>query len=302
MPNSTIRLNDGRQIPQIGYGTSHIPQSTCVDLVELAVEQGFAHIDTAQIYGNETQVGLAIKESALKREEIWVTTKWSKSTDSPADAISASLANLGLPFVDLYLVHGPRLILGRLKAGWQEVVELQRQGKAISIGVSNFTLAQMKELLEGEKPVEVTPAVNQIEMHPYIWHDIKDNVKYCLANGVNIEAYSPLKPLTTYPGGPLDKPLLKIATRLNAKPEQVLLAWVKAKGAISLTTSRKKERIADYVAAGSLKLTEHDIAVIDKKGKKGPRVGRRIALRVAVGVAIQVSVFCLLKVAAKQVW
>ena len=72
--------------------------------------------------------------------------------------------------------------MGRLKAGWQEVVELQRQGKAISIGVSNFTLAQMKELLEGEKPVEVTPAVNQIEMHPYIWHDIKDNVKYCLAN------------------------------------------------------------------------------------------------------------------------
>ena len=89
---------------------------------------------------------------------------------------------MGLTYVDLYLIHTPRLIGGRIKAGWQEIVELQRQGHAISIGVSNFSLADMKELLEGEKNPEVTPVINQIEMHPYNWHSIKENVEYCLEN------------------------------------------------------------------------------------------------------------------------
>ncbi|KAK9899660.1 Aldo/keto reductase [Cystobasidium minutum MCA 4210] len=299
------RLNDGRKIPGIGFGTWKIPQETCVDNVDLAIELGFNHIDTAQIYGNEEQVGKAIKDSGLKRDDLWITTKWSGrpwgdgGSINPKDSMAQSLNKLNLKAVDLYLVHTPRLVSGRIREGWNEIIELHKQGYARSIGVSNYTLDDMKELLEGgEKAPEVIPVVNQIELHPYVWNEYRANVEYCQSKGVAIEAYSPLKPLTTYPGGPVDKPVNAIAKRLGVKPEQVLLAWVVSKGAIALTTSTRKERLQAYLDAGDIKLTEDDTRAIELAGAKGPPsqfMSARFWTRMLTGVAAQLGAYALLK-------
>ena len=119
------------------------------------------------------------------------------------------------------------------------------------------------------------------------------------SQGVAIESYSPLKPLTTYPGGPLDKPVNAIAKRLNIKPEEVHLAWVKSKGAIALTTSRTKERLEAYVAAGDVELTHDDIKALEKAGAKGPQHKRRIALNVLIGTLMQIGIYCLMEKYAK---
>jgi len=301
MPYKDIKLNDGRKIPQIGFGTWKIPKETTVDNVDLAIETGFSHIDTAQIYGNEEEVGQALKQSGLSRKEIWVTTKWSGrpwgngGSISAVDSMKQSLEKLQLDSVDLYLIHTPRLIEGNIRAGWQDIIDLQKQGHAKSIGVSNFKLEDMKELLEGEKGPEVVPVVNQIEVHPYVWKEMKPLVEYCQANGVAIEAYSPLKPLTTYPSGPVSKSVNAIAERLDVKPEEVLLAWVKSKGAIILTTSTKKERLEAYLAAGDVELTDDDIAAIEKAGEKSPGNFWASAGRIAGFTLLQLCAYYNLK-------
>jgi len=284
MPWENIKLNTGREVPGIGFGTWKIPPPNTASNVDTAFDVGFSHVDTAQAYGNETEVGVALKESGLSRSDIWVTTKWSgrpwgngESID-PATSLDESLVKLGLKHVDLYLVHTPRLFGSRdnIRHGWKEIVALQKSGKTKSIGVSNFTLDDMKELIEGgEKRPEMLPAANQIELHPYVWDAYRANVEYCQRHGIAIEAYSPLKPLTTYPGGPVDKPVAEIALRLNVKPEQVLLAWIKSKGAIALTTSRSKERLEAYVAAGDVQLSEDDTRAIEAAGRKGTQTAFR---------------------------
>lgn len=231
------------------------------------------HIDTAQAYGNEEQVGQALKQASLHAEkhghphpQVWVTTKYSgrpwgngQSID-PLTSVKQSLQKLGVHALDLYLVHTPRLFAETgIAEGWKHIEDLQKHGYTKSIGVSNFTLDDMRELLEGKRSADVqekytdngydiekkghhhhsgphiVPSVNQIELHPYVWAKYKENVEYCQSKGVVIEAYSPLKPLTSYPGGPVDAPVNSIAEKLGVKPEQVLLAWIKSKGAVALT-------------------------------------------------------------------
>ena len=195
----------------------------------------------------------------------------------PLTSVKQSLEKLGLKSLDLYLVHTPRLFAKTgIKEGWKQIEALQKAGYTKHVGVSNFTLENMQELLEGgdkhsvydveeeyldektddvdtekhnqhkhghkkhhhhhnKRGVEIVPAVNQIELHPYVWAQYKANVEYCQSKGVAIEAYSPLKPLTSYPGGPVDGPVNQIAEKFGVKPEQVLLAWVRSKGAIALT-------------------------------------------------------------------
>jgi len=288
MPWDEIALNDGRRIPSIGFGSAGIPRENTTDNVHTAFEAGFAHIDTAQAYGNEEEVGQSIRENGINRDDLWITTKWSGrpwgngESISPELSIKQSLSKLGLKSVDLYLVHTPRLVKGRIQEGWREIEQLHKSGYATSIGVSNFEVADLKEILEGpsiEKGHTIVPAVNQIELHPYNWAKQQKVVEYSQAKGIVIEAWSPLKPLTAYPGGPVDKPVNAIASRLNVKPEQVLLAWIKSKGAVALTTSRSKERLDLYVAAGDIELTSDDIAAIEKAGAKGPPSSVSVAVR-----------------------
>jgi len=252
-----------------------------------AIEVGFDHIDTAQVYGNELQVGQALKDTGLTRSEIWLTTKWSGVAGTrPAQAIQQSLQKLGVSYVDLYLIHSPRLVRPNILEGWEEMEEIQKQGLAKSIGVSNFQISDLQEL----ESAHIVPAMNQIILHPYVYKESIPLLEYCAEKGIKIEAYSPLIPLTRYPGGPVDKPVNAIAERLDIAPEQVLLAWIKAKGAVILTTSSKKDRLERYQGVADVELTDDDISAIEAAGAKGPGIRwRKVAKIAALGLAVQTA-------------
>jgi len=290
MPFQEIKLNDGRVIPQMGYGTGSVnkskPPQEVHDSILTAIDVGFDHIDSAQYYGTEPLVGAALKETGLNRNEIWVTTKWSGVDGTrPAEAIKQSLQKLGLAYVDLYLIHFPRLVYPNVLQGWQEIEDLLKLGLAKSIGVSNFQISDLQQL----ESSTITPAVNQIRLHPYVYKENQPLLEYCARKGIVIEAYSPLAPLTQYPGGPVDKPVKAIAERLGVEPEQVLLAWIKSKGAVILTTSSKKERLERYQAVADIDLTQEDVAAIEEAGAKGPGLGRfrKYVKPLAIGIAVQ---------------
>ncbi|CAK5282954.1 unnamed protein product [Mycena citricolor] len=274
MTFETIPLNDGKEIPAIAFGTGSVYKFTDVTrLVAQALESGFWHVDTAQYYGTEEFVGDVIRESGLARSELYITTKYSW-LGNVADALPQSLQNLGLKFVDLYLIHSPR---PGYEEVWKTVESFQKQGFTKSIGVSNFHLEQLQNLLQ---TATVWPAVNQIELHPYTYADYKDTIDWAQEHGIVIEAFSSLSPITKYPGGPVDVPVAAAAARLGITPTQVLLSWVRAKGAVIVTTTSKKERLREYLAVGDLPpLSDEDVAAIDAAGAKGPPSSMRLRLK-----------------------
>jgi len=262
MPWTDTKLNSGAGIPGIGFGTWKIPQPVTVDQVDQAVVAGFSHIDTAQVYGNESQTGQALRESGLPRTDLWITTKYSGLKDVET-SINDSLNFLGVSAVDLYLIHSPRLANGDIPGLWKKFEDIHTRGLAKQIGVSNFNVADLKILL---KDAKIKPAVNQIIVHPYVYAQQKAIIEFCKGQGIAIEAYSPLIPVTQQPGGPVDKPLAAIAKRTGATFDQILLAWNKAKGTIVLTSSSKASRLDGYIKAGDLVLTTQEIADIDAAG------------------------------------
>ncbi|KAJ6598221.1 Aldo/keto reductase [Mycena vulgaris] len=287
MPWETIKLNDGHKIPGIGFGTWKLGQGEGPrSQVDQAISVGFSHVDTAQLYRNETEAGIAIRQSGLARSEIFLTTKYS-GTDGldVRTSIRNSLTYLGVSYVDLYLIHFPRLAIPDIPTLWKEMEEIKAQGMAKSIGVSNFTEHDLAILLASAK---VKPVANQILLHPYVYVRQLPILEYAAKHQIVIEAYSALIPITSLPGGPLDAPLAAIADRLGVTPDQVLLAWTKAKGAVVVTTSSKKARLEGYLSAGDLALTEEDIAAIDVAGAKGAHLApikKRILRKVlAVGL------------------
>ncbi|WRT63344.1 uncharacterized protein IL334_000249 [Kwoniella shivajii] len=267
MPFGDIQLNDGRKIPAIGFGSWKIPKDVCTGQVDQAIDVGFDHLDTAQVYRNEEEVGKAFKESGLSRKDVWITTKWSGVDDKdPKTSVEESLSKLGIDYIDLYLIHHPRLCKGDIEGTWKKMEELKKLGYVKSLGVSNFTKDDLKELLA---TATIKPVVNQILLHPYVISSTTPLLEYMATHHVVPEGYSSLIPLTSKPGGPVDKPMNEIAKRLNVKPEQVLLAWSKAKGAIIVTTSSKKERLESYLDVGDITLTKDDIKALDHAGAKG---------------------------------
>jgi len=255
---------------------------TTVAHVDESIYAGFDHLDTAQAYDNEEEVGAALAESGLAREDIYITTKFSgrDGLDIPT-SIKNSLQRLGVKYVDLYLIHSPRLAKPDMATAWAEMEKVKAAGYAKSIGVSNFEIADLELLL---KTAKVKPVANQILFHPYVLAEQAPLVKYGLDNGIVSEAYSALIPLTSQPGGPVDAPVTAISERLGVKPEQVLLAWVKAKGLVAVTSSTKQERMKSYLEAGEIELTEADIAAIDAAGIIGGKrfTARKILRRVAI--------------------
>ncbi|KAJ7489171.1 Aldo/keto reductase [Mycena latifolia] len=280
MPWETKKLNDGHEIPGIAFGTWKLGQGEGpTSQVDQAISVGFSHVDTAQLYRNETEAGIAIRESGLAREEIFLTTKYSGIDGLDVrTSIRNSLKYLGVSYVDLYLIHFPRLAVPDIPTIWKEMEEIKTQGMAKSIGVSNFTATDLAILLASAK---IKPVTNQILLHPYVYALQLPILEYAAKHQIAIEAYSALVPITHLPGGPLDAPLAAIAERLAATPDQILLAWTKAKGAIVVTTSSKRTRLEGYLAAGDLALTKEDIAAIDAAGAKGPPLtqGRKNLLR-----------------------
>ncbi|KAI0001179.1 Aldo/keto reductase [Russula vinacea] len=306
MPWDLIPLNDGNAIPSIAFGTWTIGNGQgAIDQVEQAISVGFSHVDTAQWYENEEEAGKAVRESGLARRDMFITTKFSGLHGLDIQtSIHNSLKNLGVEYVDLYLIHDPSLARPDIPSAWAEMETLKRAGLAKSIGVSNFGINELAVLLASAK---IKPAANQILLHPYVYGRQAPLLAYTAAQGIVSEAYSSLTPITRQPGGPVDKPVNEIARRLNATADQVLLAWVKAKGAVAVTTSSKKFRLEGYLAAAELDLTPADIAAIDSAGEKGAR--REIFIktaRVIAGLmlfgAVIFRIYALLEPGARYSW
>ncbi|KAH8109238.1 Aldo/keto reductase [Phellopilus nigrolimitatus] len=267
MPFESVKLNDGNEIPAIAFGSGSTMKGKDVTAyIGQALENGFSHIDTAQFYANEEFVGDAIREEGLQRDELFVTTKY--GTGKVRDAIQSSLQKLGLKQVDLYLIHNPAMVDGTLENTWREFEKIKDAGLAKSIGVSNFSVQQLQDL---DKIARIKPAVNQIHFHPYNWTQNKDLIVYASRQGIVLEAYSSLTPITKTPGGPVDQVLSNIGERIGATPAQVIFSWVKSKGVVIVTTTTKKERLEEYLAVAYLpELTDAEITAIEEAGAKGP--------------------------------
>jgi 2,5-diketo-D-gluconate reductase A len=271
IPVPTVSLNDGRTIPQLGFGVWQIDPDDTARAVSHALETGYRHIDTAQMYGNEREVGEAVRASGLDRADVYITSKLDNRFHRPADArraFDATLIELGVDYVDLFLIHWPLPTLydGDFVSTWRTLEEYRRDGRARSIGVSNFQVAHLERLAAA---ADVLPAVNQIELHPYFGND--EVHRYGRAAGIATEAWSPLAQGTV-----LDDPVIDaIAERLGRTPAQVVLRWHLQRGNVVFPKSTTPARIAENFAVFDFELDPDEVRRIDaldegEAGRIGP--------------------------------
>ena len=254
--SETIALNDGARIPRLGLGVFRSAAGGEARRAVLeALRIGYRHVDTARIYGNEADVGAAIRDSGLPREEVFVTTKlWNddQGYDSALRAFDESLARLGLEWVDLFLLHWP--VPGKRLDSWRALEKLAGERRARSIGVSNFVPRHLEELLAR---ASVVPAVNQIEVHPF--GQRRATRELCARHGILVEAYSPLTK-----GKRLDHPGLgAIARRVGRSPAQVLVRWGLQHDLVVLPKAANPIRIAENAAALELELDAETMRELD---------------------------------------
>ena len=255
----TITLNDGVQIPQLGFGTFQIDPAQTADKVKAALEIGYRHIDTAQMYGNEEGVGTAIADSGIPRDELFVTTKLNNDGHGRGEALKRleeSLDKLGLEYVDLYLVHWPQPKLDRYVETWEGFEDAKKEGRTRSIGVSNFHPHHLDRLAEATSTV---PSVNQIELHPHLSQAALR--EYHRNHGIATEAWSPIgqgKGLLE------ESTLTDIAGRAGRSPAQVVLAWHLHHGNIVFPKSNTVSRIRENFEIFDIDLSGDDIAAIDR--------------------------------------
>ena len=253
-----ITLNDGNTIPQFGLGVFQIPPHDTATAVRTALEIGYRHIDTAEMYENEKGVGQGIRESVLDRHEVYVTSKLGNGFHRPDDARRAfegTLSALGSDYVDLFLIHWPLPTLydGDFVSTWNVLEEFARDGRARSIGVSNFTPAHLARLAAGSDTV---PAVNQIEVHPFF---VNDEVRaYGRDQGIVTEAWSPIAQ-----GRVLEDPsIADIAAAHGKSVAQVVLRWHIQRGDIVFPKSTSPQRMAENIALFDFSLDGDQMAVI----------------------------------------
>ena len=236
-----ISLNDGNTIPQFGFGVFQIPPQETAQAVGKALEVGYRHIDTAEMYGNEAEVGQGIRASGLDRREVFVTSKLNNGFHRPGDARKAfesTLQALKFDYLDLFLIHWPLPTLygGDLVSTWKVLEEFRRDGRAKSIGVSNFQVPHLERLAA---EAEVVPAVNQIEVHPYFGNE--EVRAYGKAHNIITEAWSPIAQ-----GKVLDDPtVVDIAEQVGRTPAQVVLRWHVQRGDVVFPKSTTPERIEE---------------------------------------------------------
>jgi 2,5-diketo-D-gluconate reductase A len=265
------QLNDGNAIPQLGFGVFQIAPDQTAEAVRRALDVGYRHIDTAEMYFNEQGVGQAVRDSGLARADVYITSKLANGAHRPDDARRAferTLTELGSGYVDLFLIHWPLPTLydGDFVSTWQALEEFHRDGRARSIGVSNFTVEHLERLLA---ETDVVPTVNQIELHPYLLN--AELREFGEEHGIATEAWSPLAR-----GEVLDDPtILTIARRLKRTPAQVVLRWHIERGSIVFPKSTTPARIAENFALFDFGLAPEDveaIAALDRgeAGRVGP--------------------------------
>ena len=258
--NTKIKLNNGVEIPLLGLGTWEITEGeTIIDAIRLAISKGYRHIDTARIYGNEKGVGkglkLSLEEQGLTREDIFITTKlWINSFkyERALKAFNRSLNNLGLDYVDLYLLHWPEPPYRQ--EAWKALESILKEGKVRSIGVSNYYKNHLDELLS---EADIIPAVNQVEFTPYLY--LKELKEYCENKGIRLEAYSPL----TRGKKLKDSKLMDIAKKYNKSSAQILIRWGLQHEVIEIPKSSKEDHIIENSKVFDFTISEDDMALLD---------------------------------------
>jgi 2,5-diketo-D-gluconate reductase A len=261
-----LELNDGHRIPQLGFGVFQVPPEETRRTVALALQEGYRLIDTAAAYGNEAEVGEAIAASGLARDEVFVTTKLWNDDQGHQNALSAfehSLERLAMDYVDLYLIHWPAPSRGRYVETWKALCEVRADGRARSIGVSNFTVQNLEEIIQA---TDVVPAVNQVELHPRL---IQSGLRsHHHERGIVTEAWSPLG----RGGDLLEEPVLKeIAGRHSRTPAQVVLRWHIQLGHVVIPKSVTPSRIKENLQIFDFSLSDEEI-----QGVSGLDDGQRI--------------------------
>jgi 2,5-diketo-D-gluconate reductase A len=262
-----VLLNNGVEIPQLGFGTFQIePRNARAATLE-ALRAGYRHIDTAEAYGNEREVAQAVRDSGLPRADVFVTTKLSNASHDPKDAHAAlerSLAVMEFGYIDLFLIHWPMPGVGDFVDTWKALDEMHRSGRVRAIGVSNFQPHHLDRLAA---EISTTPAVNQIEIHPYFVQD--DLRAYDREHGIATEAWSPIAQ-----GDVLGDPAIAgIARRIGRTAAQVTLRWHIQRGDIVIPKSVTPARVAENFAIFDFELSADDMAAIsalDRNGRRGP--------------------------------
>ena len=251
-----MTMNDGHKIPVVGLGTwKSEPGDSTYNAVLASINAGYRHIDTARAYDNESDVGKAVNDAGVSREDLFITTKlWNKDQgyQTALEACEKSLARLDCGYIDLYLIHWPLKDLRN--DSWRAFIELQEKGICKSIGVSNFTIDNLKEL---EVKYGVLPAINQVEFHPY--HYQKELLEYCKSKNIIIEAYSPLVHAKRMD----ESRLVAISEELSKTPAQVLIRWAMQRGMVVLPKSVNQNRIIENFAVFDFEISDSIMKRLD---------------------------------------
>jgi 2,5-diketo-D-gluconate reductase A len=265
----TVTLHDGIEMPQLGFGVFQVPPDETQPVVEEALAAGYRHVDTAAAYRNEKGVGAAVAASGLPREDVFVTTKlWNSQQgyDSALETFEKSLARLGFEYVDLYLIHWPVPTEDRFVETWRAFERIREEGRARTIGVSNFRIEDLERL---ERETEVWPTVDQIELHPLFQQ--ADLRPWLAGRGIATEAWSPLAQ-----GAALSKEtIVSIAARHGKTPAQAILRWHLQLGNVVIPKSATPQRIRENIDVFDFELSDEEMAAIgaldtDRRGGPDP--------------------------------
>ena len=253
--SSRVKFNNGAEIPYLGLGVFKAKDGEeTYNAVKWAIEAGYRHIDTAAIYGNEVSVGKAIKDSGIPRSDIFVTTKlWNEDqrSDNQLNAIDESLKRLGLDYVDLYLIHWP--VKGKYVESWKKMEKIYRSGKARAVGISNFNIHHIEDILAVN---DLVPAVNQCECSPELTQ--VELANYCKQKGIIFEPWSPLGQGNTLK----DPKIIAVAQKYGKTPAQIILRWGLQRGFINIPKSSTKSRIEENSRIFDFELNDVDFKEI----------------------------------------
>ena len=264
----TVRLNQGPEMPSVGLGVFQVPPGPVTrQVVAWGLEAGYRHVDTAAYYANESDVGAAVRASGLPRDEVFVTTKvWfsDHGFERARRAARASGERLGLGYIDLYLIHWPRADSPRTRLEtWKALEQLQKEGAVRAIGVSNYTVRHLEELLASSN---VVPAVDQIEFHPFVYDP--ELLSYCAQHGIRLEAWAPLTR-----GRRLGDPTVQAIAKAHGRtPAQVLIRWGIEHGLLEIPKSVHHERILENFRVFDFFLSREEVARLDAL-RDGGRIG-----------------------------
>jgi len=253
---SSIILNNGVEIPRLGLGVYQTPPGEpTLRAVKYALNIGYRHIDTAWLYDNERDVGRAVLESGIEREEVFITTKvWNSDQGyhSTLKACEKSLRRLGLSYIDLYLIHWP--VQGKNKDTWKAMIQLLRDGKTRAIGVSNYEIFHLQEIIQN---FDVVPSINQVEFHPFLYQERL--LEFCKNNNIQLEAYSPLTR-----GQRLKHPtVIRLAEKYGKTLAQILIRWNLQHGLVVIPKSKNENRIGENSQVFDFQLEEEDMKLLN---------------------------------------